>query len=77
MNVYTTELVNGVVELTKYPSCKAFLSENNWCDDKFINVATTKDLEGYEYANEKSMIVYSDEQRKSQLMLRDMFLATK
>lgn len=74
MKVYTTEEREGTVVLTVYKSMKAFTSENKWCDPKFINVATTKDLDGFEFANEKSMIVYTDIENESRLMLRDIFL---
>jgi len=74
MKVYTTELKDGEVILNVYPSQKAFRETESWVDPRFINVACTEDLEGYEFANEKTCIVYTDIEIKSQLLLRDVYL---
>ena len=74
MRVYTTQEIKGEVVLNSYKSIKLFLSEHGWCDREFIHVTTTKCLETFEFANERSIIVYSDLEKKSQMMLRDIYL---
>jgi len=78
MKVYTTELINDVVTLTTYKSIKEFLAINSWIDERFIFVATTKDLSSYEFADEWNGrglgLVYSDLEKKSGMMLRDIYL---
>jgi len=77
MKVYATLLNDeGKVILKEWPSAKVFQANERWCDQKFLNVAKTSDLKGYEYYPAKShrttcnfKIVYTNDQIKSRILL--------
>ena len=74
MKVYATMLQDNKVILVIYPTIKKFESINNWCDKKFINVVKLTDLKNFEFSNERSMIIYSSNEKTSHLLLRKEFL---
>jgi len=78
MKVYATMLnESGEVILKEWPSKKAFEANERWCDPKFINVAATNDLEGYEFytprQKDKPGIVYTSDQMESHIRLYRKF----
>lgn len=81
MKVYATvKNDKGDIVLKEWQSAKAFLVSDRWCDPKFINIATTKDLKGYEFypsSESKSFIVYTPAQIKSHELLYYKFHALR
>lgn len=50
MKVYATiKNEDGSVILKEWKSIKVFEANERWCDPKFINIAKTNQLEGYEF----------------------------
>ena len=77
MKVYATLIEDGEVVLKTWSSKAKFQSTEGWCNPKFISVACTEDLAGYEFSNERSMIVRSEDKLASELLLREAFFALK
>ncbi len=73
MKVYATVEEGGEIKLVKWSSIAKFLLNERWCDEKFINVVTTKDLVNYEEPK-NTMIVYTDQQVKSHAILQGLYL---
>tara|TARA_R110000782_G_scaffold164160_1_gene256172 strand:- start:1057 stop:1323 length:267 start_codon:yes stop_codon:yes gene_type:complete len=74
MKVFATVSNNGDVRLCEWTSKKAFEVNQSWIDPKFINVATTEDLNDYNFPYEKGAIIYSDEQIASQNLLHKKYM---
>ena len=73
MKVYATQLVDGKVVLKDWPSKAVFQDREGWCNPKFINVAVTTDLPDYEFAHVRTMVVYTEDQKASKLLLQAKF----
>jgi len=73
MKVFATVENNGKVELVTFNSVKEFQSKETWTDEKFINIAKYDELESYRFANERTILVHTDIQKESQLMLRQKY----
>ena len=73
MKVYATTKNTDRVELLTWASKSAFEKSESWCDAKFINIATTNDLESYaDFGEYRSMVVYNDDQIASHLLLKEL-----
>ena len=74
MKVYATKLnSDGDVILIEWASKKVFESGHSWVDPQFISVATTSDLDVYEFPYEKGMVVYSQDQIDSHNLLNAQY----
>lgn len=74
MKVYATTKILGEVTLLEWASKKAFQDAHSWCDPKFINIATTDDLNSYEFPEKGGFIVYTDDQLASHKLLHELYL---
>ena len=74
MKVYATTKIEGTVTLLEWPSQSAFTKVEGWCDEKWINVATTNDLEGYEFPEKGGFIVHTEDQLASHALLHELYL---
>ena len=74
MKVYATTInKDGSVGLRTFPSKKAFEAIWSWCDPRWIAVATTVDLETYEFPYERGMVVRDEYQIASHNILHDVY----
>lgn len=72
MKVYATiKSEEGKVILKEWKSIKSFETNERWCDPKFINIAKTDQLEGYEFYPSQSgnFIMYTLELIESYTLL--------
>ena len=77
MKVYAVILKEGRVKLITWASQKAFLQNENWCDQKFIRVCLTSDLEQYDEPYIAGMIVHSKEQIEAHGLLHEAYRLLK
>jgi hypothetical protein len=76
MKVYATKVNDGQVILIEWTSQKAFERNQSWIDPKFIQVATTKDLDSYEFPYEKGMVVCGQDRIDGHNLLHSQFIKT-
>ena len=73
MRVFATQKQNGKIILKVWSSKASFRANENWCDEKFLNVGTTEDLVNYEFASVRSNIVYTEDQQASRLLMQEAY----
>lgn len=78
MKVYATAKIDNEVQLLEWDSVKEFEKNESWVNPKFINVATTKDLENYaDFGEYKSMVVLTKDQTASCQLLKETYCSRK